>query len=160
MHWMTILWVDLAYSSRYVELFFSFFRKVMSSPALVDNCQCWGDCESNQYTYSVSTTILEPEIVCKQSERLFSDPEYVGPPMLMRNFETMVSDVAMGNYEVCRRSIGSIAFVRFQLAGQTAMQFKKELRVTFADQISNFGKSSSRRVGKTRRLSSSLGLLS
>ncbi len=113
--------------------------KAMSEAEALENCECPADCNSNRYSYSVSSTVLDPDVICKHQEEYFSAPEYVGVPMLMRNFETMAKGTDMGTDQVCRRMVGRVAFVDFQLAGQIAMQFKNKLRVSFADQIANFG---------------------
>ncbi len=111
----------------------------MSNLTALETCDCPRDCNSNQYSYSISSTKLDPDVMCKQFKTFFSDPRHVGPPKLMRNFENVLLDLEAGSDDVCRRTLEKVAFVYFQLAGQTVMQFKKELRVTLADQISNFG---------------------
>ncbi len=112
----------------------------MSDLLALNTCDCPEDCDSNRYSYSVSSTVLDENEICAEKEHLFSDPKHVGLPYLMRQFEKTVKGLEINEIDVCRRFIKKVAFVQFQLASQTATQLKRELRVSLADQIANFGK--------------------
>ncbi len=58
----------------------------------------------------------------------------------MRNYEQYVNDAPNDDEDVCRDNLRRMAYVHFQLAGQTVTQIKRELRVTFTDHVSSFGK--------------------
>ncbi len=111
----------------------------MANMTTADNCDCPNDCDTNYYTYSISSTKLDIDKVCRKHSGL-GDEDISGIPRLMRNFEIMVSGVESGDTEICQKSMENFAYVNFQLNGQNTMQFKRELRVTLADQIANIGK--------------------
>ena len=111
----------------------------MSDPAVLGTCDCPNDCESIRYTYSVSSIPLDAEAVCRENVDLFGAAELAGLPTLMRNFERDTGNLDVSMNAVCLRKVGELAFVKLQLAEETATKYKKELRVTLSDQISNFG---------------------
>ncbi len=112
----------------------------MANVSATSRCDCPSDCESTFYSYSMSSRKVEPDAICNHARDVYGSYWYSDYPLLMRNFETMVSGAQMGNQDLCKKAMESIAFVHFQLSGEIIMQFKKELRVTLADQIANLGK--------------------
>ena len=70
----------------------------MSDYKAVEKCDCPADCNSNQYSYSVSSTILDPGLICKNFKNEFSDFNYTGVSNFMINYETTVRGTAMGNF--------------------------------------------------------------
>ncbi len=123
-------------------LFFSFFLapslQKMAQASTTSNCDCPADCNLVYYTYSMSAIKLNSEAIC-WSQEVFYDPAFSETPMLMRNFERMVLGLETGNEDVCKRALASMAFVRFQLAGDNIVQINRSLRVTLADHIANLG---------------------
>ncbi len=111
----------------------------MSNMSLSEDCICPSDCDTNYYTYSISSTKLESESICRKQRNFFGRQELTDLPMFMRNYEALVSAMKAGTYEVCLRSLERMAYVNFQLGGKNVMRFKKELRVTLADQVANLG---------------------
>ncbi len=111
----------------------------MANVSARSNCNCPKDCDSNYYTYSVSSTKLEIEKECQSLASSLSKQEFSEPRMLMRNFETMVLGIDTGSFEICKRALETMAYVKFQLSGENIMHFKRELRVTLADKVASFG---------------------
>ncbi len=112
----------------------------MSSASVADLCDCPNDCNSNYYTYSMSAIKLDTEAVChKEEEALSENVSLSNYPNFMRSFESLVFKVDTGKPEICARTLKNMVFLEFQLAGENIVQFKRDLRVTFADQIANLG---------------------
>ncbi len=57
----------------------------------------------------------------------------------MRNFEKEVSRKDTNDLDLCIERMQRMAYIRFQLSGENIMQFKRNLRVTFADQVASLG---------------------
>ncbi len=112
----------------------------MSNLTQTKSCACPGDCVSYRYSISVSSTKVNSDDFCRRHKETFSSPRFVGPPIFMRNFNVFVHDEKSDYFEICKSTLEDVAIVRFQISGQNIVQFKKDLRLTFADQISNFGK--------------------
>ena len=115
----------------------------MADPSTLEACNCPETCDTNQYGYSVSSTLLDKDALCGRSEEIsketFGGPTFSLPNLFMRNFETFVSKRNMGEAENCKESLSQMAFVNFQLITQSVTRIKRDARVSFADQISSFG---------------------
>lgn len=118
---------------------FSLSVQEMENSTKAKSCNCPVACNSNSYSYSVSSIPFDIEALCKREEEVFGGTKYALPPAFMRNYETFVRGRAMGAAENCHESLKEMAFVNFQLVAQTATQIRREVRVSFADQISSFG---------------------
>jgi len=93
-----------------------------------------------RYSYSIASTALDFNAICNKPDAKYRNPDFVRPPMFLRNFETLSYGVDTGNDAICKRALKEMAFVQFQLATQTVTQIKRGRRVSFADSVSNFGK--------------------
>ncbi len=115
----------------------------MSDTDATELCDCPNDCDETRYSYSVSSTALDVDRLCRESEKLYTgdvtglDPN---PQPFMGNYEQLVNDRLNGRDDNCKRNLRSMAFVQFQLVSQTVTQIKREERVTLSDHVSNFGK--------------------
>ncbi len=58
----------------------------------------------------------------------------------MRNFEKEVSRKDTVDLNLCLERMRRMAYIRFQLSDENIVQIKKELRVTFVDQVANLGR--------------------
>ncbi len=61
------------------------------------------------------------------------------PPAFMLRFESFMFDKDVGEEKMCLEFAKGIAMVQFQLADQIVTRIKRDLRVSFADQLSNIG---------------------
>ena len=120
---------------------FFFGCQIMSNITAKKNCHCPTDCNSNYYTYSVSSTKIEAEEICRKQEYTFSGKPVLSDfPKLMRNFEKEVSRKDTDDLNLCLERMRRMAYIRFQLSDENIVQIKKELRVTFVDQVANLGR--------------------
>ena len=120
------------------------FEEVMAETEIIQNCDCPFDCDTTRYSYSVSSTKLDTDMICKKaiSETFdyYASPIYARPAKFMRNYEqTENSEKDTGDDAICKENVRNIAVAQFQLAGQIVTQIKRDIRVTFADNVSNFG---------------------
>ncbi len=106
----------------------------------VNLCDCPNDCNSNFYAYSMSAMKLDTDAMCHAERLVLTNTSFSGDPNLMRNFEALVLGLKVGQAEICARTLSRLALIEFQLTGDNIVQFKRELRVTLADQIASLGK--------------------
>ena len=105
-----------------------------------------------RYSYSVSSTVLDIDSVCKKNSddqepfysnwyNDFSDEIKAQPPVFMRRYQQVRHNADIGKDVICKNNMKTgIAVVKFQLATQTVTQIEKKLRYSSADYISNLGK--------------------
>ena len=119
------------------------FEKVMASSEIAaTKCECLYDCDTTRYAYSVSSTKLDIEEMCKkgsESQVIYGGTRFSLPLSFMRFYEQWVEGKGAGETDICKRNLPNVAIVQFQLASQIVTQIKRDMRVTFADTVSNFG---------------------
>lgn len=118
------------------------FERIMSNTETSKNCDCLFDCDSIRYSYSVSSTALDIDTLCKKNsdtEKFFGEAEYTLPKQFMRYYLQRAEDLNINTGDMCKAKMKKVAMVQFQLASQIVTQIKRDIRVTFADSISNFG---------------------
>ena len=132
------------------------FEKVMENITLMKNCHCPFDCVLSQYSYSISSTVLDVESFCEDFKETkgmensisrilggdfgttFEIP-VIYPPKFINRFEQIMYDKDIKNDAMCKERLKEMGIVRFQLATEIATRIKKTQRVTFTDQLSNIG---------------------
>lgn len=118
------------------------FERAMADTEKARNCDCPLDCDSIRYAYSVSSTMLDKDKICKDSSKsTFSDASTALPTMLERIFNQLVDGADIEMEQICRENLDKIAMVQFQLTSKQVTRIKRDRRVTLADMISTFGKS-------------------
>ncbi len=90
----------------------------------------------------MSSTILDIDKLCgdKATLRVFGGTNTSLPNMFIRSFQKYAFGKEVNTVDACKENAKRSAFVTFQLAGQVVTQIKRDIRVTFADVVSNFGK--------------------
>ena len=119
------------------------FEKVMSNTELIKQCNCPYDCDATRYTYSVSSTKLDFQKLCQRDmefEKILGETTFGLPNSFIRNFEKFYDGTDINEPDICEAALQNIAIAQFQLTSQIVTQIKRDIRVTFADYISNFGK--------------------
>ncbi|TRY68635.1 hypothetical protein TCAL_08884 [Tigriopus californicus] len=118
----------------------SCFERAMADTEQTRNCDCPFDCDSIRYAYSVSSTMLDKDKICKDSSKsIFSMSETSLPTMLERTFNQLVDGADIETEQICRENLDKIAMVQFQLTSKQVTRIKRDRRVTLADMISTFG---------------------
>ncbi len=74
--------------------------------------------------------VLQPDQIVLLSQSRF-----------LRHIEYNVFEVSLSNERVCRQRMRGMAIVSLDMSRENIMQFRRKLRVTFADQVANFGMS-------------------
>ena len=119
------------------------FEAMMADTDTNRRCDtCLYDCDSTRFGYSVSSTKLDVDKICDSKAAgfgFYSDQAYSPPKMFMRSYQQVVDDVATNMEDICRENMKGVAVAQFQLSGQIVTQIKRDIRVTAADTLSNYG---------------------
>ena len=118
------------------------FEKFMANSTFIKNCDCLPECATTRYAYSVSSTAIDSEALCKDDHyRAFWSSGKTGyPPKFIRRYEQVLYNKEIGEDDICIQNTKRLAIVKFQIANQIITRIKKTKRVTFADTLSNVGK--------------------
>ena len=114
----------------------------MSNSSLIKTCKCLPECATTKYAYSVSSTIIDAEAMCKDSQykKYLSSNKNGYPPMFIRRYEQVIYGKDIDNDAICIENTKKLAIVKFQITSQIITRIKKSMRVSFADTLSNIGK--------------------
>ena len=113
----------------------------MANSTFIKKCDCLPECATTRYAYSVSSTAIDSEALCKDDHyRAFWSSGKTGyPPKFIRRYEQVLYNKEIGEDDICIQNTKRLAIVKFQIANQIITRIKKTKRVTFADTLSNVG---------------------
>ena len=117
------------------------FEKFMENTTLIKTCDCPYECATTRYSYSVSSTAINAEALCKDKSYFgYWNSGKIGyPPKFIRRYEQVVNGKDISEDEICIENTKKMAIVKFQIANEIITRIKKTQRVTNADLLSNIG---------------------
>ena len=80
---------------------------------------------------------------CKKNSetfKTFGPSKYILPKQFMRYYLQATEGLDIGDVVMCMETVKRVALIRLQLSSQIATQIKRDIRVSFADTMSNFDK--------------------
>lgn len=120
------------------------FDRMMADNELWSNCECPFDCERQIYEYFITARELDPQKICHHNSEYFEvlGGDKYNENYLMAYFEELMdgNDAALNKTRRCEDMIQEVALVKFFFSTQLATLIKRDVRVTTADYVSNFGK--------------------
>ena len=117
------------------------FETFMANTSIIEACDCPNDCAATRYSYSVSSTAIDAEAMCKEDKYadIWSYGDIGYPPKFVMRYEQVVNGKEIGKEEICIENIKKLAIVKFQIANEVVTRIKKTPRVTFSGILSNIG---------------------
>ena len=114
----------------------------MMQKCTIETLRCSRASSFHRYSYSISATQMDPKKICSPNTvavKFLTNPFINLPSRFIRNVEHATQGLDIGEEAICRRQLTTIAHAKFILASQIVTQTKRDVRVSFADTLSNFG---------------------
>ena len=139
------------------------FEKVLDQLASNSSCHCPHNCDKVIYSFVGSAKILEANVLCPnkpQPTDLFYDFYYHDalPRKFIAFYNYIVNNQENGKKELCIKKLKYRAIVNFQIATSSVSRTTHDLRQSFADKLSTFGKVNSRYISVHLYSGGTLGL--
>ena len=121
------------------------FENSMKNDSTENMCDCPMECNYISYSYSVVSTPFDPAEMCPAKaieEDFLMKPFYTtkDPPQFIRRLMEFKDNISSDDFDYCKRNIQYRAMVIFRLATTKMSVTVMSKRLTFFDQLSDFGK--------------------
>ena len=121
------------------------FENSMKNDSTENMCDCPLECNYISYSYSVVSTPFDPDKMCPSKvikNNFLMKPFYtrLDPPQYIRRLMEFKDNISSDDFDHCRRNIQYRAEVIFRLATTTMSVTFMSKRLSFFNQLSDFGK--------------------